>query len=98
MLNTQFVNKPSPEELWYLSKDAVEHPEKSIHQFFDTYSLGSAHERLWKMLKFTIGSEEINEWDEIKRTNLIYFFELLTELLKANYVLFFKMRETTIKK
>lgn len=92
MLNTQFVNSPSAEELWYLSKESVENPQKAIYQFFDTYGLGSSHERLWQMLRLTISSEETNEWNEVKRANCIHFYELLLDLLKSNYILFLKMR------
>lgn len=44
------------------------------------------------MLRLTISSEEINEWNEVKRANCIHFYELLLDLLKSNYILFLKMR------
>jgi len=93
MLNNQYSNKPSAEELWYLSKEAVENPQKAIYEFFDTYGLGGSHDRLWHMLKLTLSSPEINNWDEAKRANCIHFYELLTQLIKANYILFLKMRK-----
>lgn len=92
MLYTQFVNRPSAEELWHLSKESVENPQKAIYRFFDTYGLASSYERLWQMLRLTIGSEEINEWNAAKRSNCFHFNELLLDLLKSNYVLFLKMR------
>lgn len=97
MLSSQFVNKPSAEELWYLSKESVENPQKAIYQFFDTYGLARSHEHIWQMLRLTISSKETNEWNEIKRANCIHFYELLLDLLKANYVLFLKMRNETHK-
>ncbi len=97
MLYSQFVNRPSAEELWHLSKESVENPQKAIYQFFDTYGLASSHEQLWQMLRLTISSEEINEWNEIKRANCFHFYELLIDLLKASYTLFLKMRNETRK-
>ncbi|HTE26006.1 hypothetical protein [Flavitalea sp.] len=93
MLNTKYVNSPNPEELWYLSPESLENPQKAIFQFFDTYGLGSAHERLWQMVKQTFSSEESNGWNEVKRANCLHYYELMTELLNANYALFLKMRE-----
>jgi hypothetical protein len=92
MLNAQFVNSPSPEELWFLSPEAVENPQKAITDFFDTYGLASAHDRLWQMVKQTLSSQDINGWNEVKRANCIHYYELLTELLNANYALFLKIR------
>lgn len=92
MLRTEFVNQPSAEELWYLSKESVEHPEKAIYRFFDTHGLGKSQERLWQMLRLTLSSEEINDWNEAKRAGCIQFYEHLLELIKANYALFLKMR------
>ena len=91
MLNTN-VNSPSPEELWFLSPEALENPQDAIFDFFDTYALGSAHDRLWQMVKHTFSSPEINGWNEVKRANCIHFYELLAELLNANYGLFLKIR------
>ncbi|RYE59280.1 MAG: hypothetical protein EOP48_01365 [Sphingobacteriales bacterium] len=95
MVYSQFVNKPSLEELYYLSKDQLENPQKYIYSFFDRYGLGSSHNRLWHMLRLTISSEEINEWNEVKLASCIHFYELLSQLLKANYLLFLKMRNKT---
>ncbi len=95
MLYNQFVNKPSAEELWHLSKESVENPQKSIYLFFDTYGLDRSHERLWQMLRLTMGSEEINDWDHVKRIGYFHFYELLCDLLNSNYVLFLGMRGET---
>lgn len=92
MLYSQFVNRPSAEELWHLTKESVENPQKAIFQFFDTYGLGSSQDQLWQMFRLTISSEEINDWSEVKRANCFHFYELLLGLLKANYTLFLKMR------
>ncbi|HEX5154768.1 MAG TPA: hypothetical protein VFW07_25150 [Parafilimonas sp.] len=93
MLHKEFVNNPTAEELWNLSKDSVEQPLKAIYQFFDTYGLGSPHERLWQMLKLTLSSKEVNDWNEVQRENSIHFYEMLLALIKSNYVLFLKMRK-----
>jgi len=97
MLYSQFVNRPSAEELWHLSQESVENPQKAIYQFFETYGLASPHEQLWQVLRITISSKETNSWNEVKRANCIHFYEMLLDLIKANYVLFLKMRNETIK-
>ena len=97
MLYSQFVNRPSAEELWYLSRESVENPQKAIYQFFDTYNLTSSHEQLWQMLRLTLSNEDINDWSEVKRANCFHYYELLLDLLKANYVLFLKMRNDNFK-
>jgi hypothetical protein len=91
MLNRN-VNSPSPEELWHLSPEALETPQNAIFEFFDTYALASAHDRLWQMVKHTFSSEDVNTWNEVKRANCIHYYELLKELLNANYALFLKLR------
>lgn len=93
MLHTEFVNNPSAEELWNLSKESVEQPLKAIYQFFDAYGLGVPHEKLWQMLKLTLSSEEVNDWNQVQRENCIHFYEMLLALIKSNYVLFLKMRK-----
>lgn len=97
MLYTQFVNKPTAEELWHLSKESVENPQKAIYDFFDTYGLGGSHDRLWHMLRITMSSAEINDWTENKRANCFHFYETLLDLIKSNYTLFLKMRNEGIK-
>ncbi|OJY94031.1 MAG: hypothetical protein BGP13_02015 [Sphingobacteriales bacterium 40-81] len=83
----------SAEELWYLSKDAVERPQKIIYDFFDNYRLGRAHDILWEMFKCTLTHIDTNDFSEIDRSNSFYFYEKLLELLNADYVLYLKMKE-----
>ncbi|HTN08533.1 hypothetical protein [Agriterribacter sp.] len=90
MMNTQYVHHSSAEELWYRSKEPDENAQKAICKFFDMYGLGSAHERLWEMLRLALSSGEINDWNEVQRANIIHFYELLAQLIKANYMLFLK--------
>lgn len=90
MLNTEYVNNHPAEELWLLSKEPVENAQKAICAFFDMYDLGSANERLWEMLKLALSSGEINNWNEVQRANVIHFYELLAQLINANYMLFLK--------
>ncbi|HRO48291.1 hypothetical protein [Agriterribacter sp.] len=95
MLNTEYINNHPAEEFWYCSKESVENAQKAICEFFDMYGSGSAQERLWEMLKLALGSAEINDWNEVKRANVIHFYELLAQLIKANYLLFLKMSNET---
>lgn len=92
MLYSQFVNRPTTEEFWFLSRESVENPQKAIYRFFDTYGLANMEERLWQMFRLTMSSEEVNEWTEVQRANCFHFYELLFDLLKANYALYLKMR------
>jgi hypothetical protein len=93
MLYSQYVNKPSPEELWYLSKEAVENPQAIIYRFYDTYGLMVPHQRLWEMFKLMLGNDETDNWNSMQRSNYIHFFEMLKELINANYILFLKLRK-----
>ena len=93
MLRNPHANKPTAEEIWYLSKEAVENPQAIIYRFYDTYGLMSPHEMLWEMLKTTLSSNEIDDWDSIERSNYLYFFGLLKDLINANYILYLKLRE-----
>lgn len=86
------ANQLSVEELWYLSNDAVERPQKAIYNFFDNYGLGTAHDRLWEMLKCTLSHVDTNHFNEIDRSNCFCFYEKLLELMKSNYVLYLKMK------
>ena len=97
MLNIQFVNRPSVEELYYVCKEQVENPQESIYTFFDTYALGSSYEKLWQMFRLTLSNEDLNGWSANKRANWNHFFELLTHLITANYVLFLRMRNRSYK-
>lgn len=83
----------SAEELWYLSKDAVERPQKVIYEFFDNYGLGRAHDKLWEMFKCTLTHIDTSDYSEVDRSNSFYFYEKLLELLNADYVLYLKMKE-----
>ncbi len=95
MLNTRYINDHPAEELGYFSKESVENAQKAICTFFDMYGLASADERLWEMLKLALSSGEINDWNEVKRANIIHFYELLAQLVRANYVLFLKISDET---
>ncbi|HRN57093.1 MAG TPA: hypothetical protein PLL71_11610 [Agriterribacter sp.] len=86
----------SAEELWYLSQDAVERPQKVIYEFFDNYGLGRTHDILWEMLKCTLTHIDTSDYSEIDRANSFYFYEKLLELLKADYVLYLKMKERAV--
>ncbi len=93
MPNNGNRNRISAEELWYLSKDAVERPQKVIYDFFDNYELGRTHDRLWEMFKCTLTHIDTSNYSEIDRANSFYFYEKLLELLKADYVLYLKIKE-----
>jgi hypothetical protein len=93
MHDKKFYKNLSAEELWHLSKEAVENPQDIIFRFYDTFNLARSHERLWEMMKITLSSQDINDWDEVQRSNCIHFYELLTDLIKANYMLYLKLKD-----
>jgi hypothetical protein len=66
--------------------DRVGH-QQAILRFLDTYRLVNTEEQLWVMFRLTLSSEEGNDWNEIQRANWFHFYELLRDLVRANYAL-----------
>jgi hypothetical protein len=87
------VNNSSKEEIPYFSEETAGNPRAAICRFYDMYGLAEPHKRLWEMLKLTLSSDEISGWDAVQRSNYIFFFEMLKELINANYILFMKLKE-----
>lgn len=53
---------------------------RRLQYFFDCYTAGDSKDMLWQMLKLSLTSndETINE---LKRSNMIFFYEVLAEML-----------------
>jgi hypothetical protein len=66
--------------------DRVGH-QQAILRFLDAFGQKYTEERLWQMFRLTLSSEEGNDWNEIDRANWFTFYELLRDLVRANYVL-----------
>ena len=53
---------------------------RRLEYFFDCYTAEDSKELLWQMLKLSLTSND-ETLNEIKRSNMIFFYEVLVEML-----------------
>ena len=69
-----------------LSKEEIENPYQVIHAFFDYAHLPQIREHLWEWLKLTV-SGNYNKESCRERTNLLYFYEKIEQLVEAVHII-----------
>lgn len=59
---------------------------RRVNYFFTLFDEESSTEHLWKMLKLALTNEEENT-EGSERSNMIFFYEHITELVENIYIL-----------
>ncbi|NII26362.1 hypothetical protein HB364_14825 [Pseudoflavitalea sp. X16] len=60
---------------------------ESMEDFFDNYHLDEVEEQLWNWLEAGLGGEHSNYARARDRSNLIFFYKILSRLLKSSWYL-----------
>lgn len=60
---------------------------ESLEEFFDNYHLDEAEGQLWNWLEAGIGGDHSNYARARDRSNLLFFYKILSRLLKSSWYL-----------
>ncbi len=70
----------------YLTQVEIEEPYQVMHDFFDYANLPQVRTHLWEWLKLTV-SGTFHKESSTDRSNLLYFFDKLEQLVEAAHIL-----------
>lgn len=62
-------------------------PNAMLTLFFDTYSKEDAKKRLWDLLYTSFSSETASDWDSQTRSDYLYFYQQMDQLINISYKL-----------
>ena len=56
-----------------------------IYNFLDFYDLATATENLWELMQEAMQSENVDNWDGLRRANALFFYQQTKELIESVY-------------
>lgn len=77
----EWQNKP-----FWLNNDEIKNPVEVLQQFYETYSLPVCRNHLWDLVMGFMNSEMADDLNRNERSDLLYFYQGLGELVEAAYL------------
>jgi hypothetical protein len=72
---------------FWLNNEGIANPKDVLSQFFETYSLPVCRQQLWELLTGFMNSELADDMDRNDRSDMLFFYQGLGELVEAANVL-----------
>ncbi len=69
---------------FWLNKEEIDQPQDVLQQFFETYSLPVCRTNLWELLTGFMNSEQADDMDRNERSDMLYFYRGLSELIEVS--------------
>lgn len=75
------------EEARHLKPDLFDNPGQMIYDFCFMLDSKECHKMLWKMIRAFLSSEYSNGLNQHERGDYLFFYEMLSSLLEAIYLI-----------
>lgn len=69
-----------------------------INEFVDHYNISDVDDEFLNLLIAAMNSEEANHWDEKKRSNVLFFYKMVINVIRSIYVIAPAIEEKTVFK